>query len=394
MAPLPATPQPPAQPSLGTIARAWTRIGLTGFGGPPAHIALLRRLVVERERWIDAREFEDANAACGLLPGPASTQLAIFCAYRVGGVGGAIVGGLGFVVPAVVLILALSVVFLAHTPPLWIRGAGAGAGAAVAAVAVHAARGLLGPSVRRVREHRARTVRWGGYLAAGVAAAALIGPYLVLVLLACGLLELALQRRPSATPAIGWGPLAALAHGIVRSGPLGSLAWTAFKVGALSFGGGFVIIPLMQGDAVHTYHWMTNAQFLNAVALGQITPGPVVATVAAVGYAAHGLLGGLLAALIAFSPSFSFIVLGGGRFERLRENPNARAFLDGAGPAAIGAILGAAITLAAALHRDWQFAVLAAAAVALLLAGRGVVQTLLAAGVIGVVAALAGAPLP
>jgi len=394
MAPLPATPKPPAQPSLGTIARAWTRIGLTGFGGPPAHIALLRRLVVERERWIDAREFEDANAACGLLPGPASTQLAIFCAYRVGGVGGAIVGGLGFVVPAVVLILALSVVFLAHAPPLWIRGAGAGAGAAVAAVAVHAARGLLGPSLRRVRERRARAARWGGYLAAGVAAAALIGPYLVLVLLACGLLELALQRRPTATPAIGWGPLAALAHGVARSGPLGSLAWTAFKVGALSFGGGFVIIPLMQGDAVHTYHWMTNAQFLNAVALGQITPGPVVATVAAVGYAAHGLLGGLLAALIAFSPSFSFIVLGGGRFERLRENPNARAFLDGAGPAAIGAILGAAITLAAALHRDWQFAVLDAAAVALLLARRGVVQTLLAAGVIGVVAALAGAPLP
>ena len=394
MAPSPATPKPPAPPSLGTIARAWTRIGLTGFGGPPAHIALLRRLVVERERWIDAREFEDANAACGLLPGPASTQLAIFCAYRVGGVGGAIVGGLGFVVPAVVLILALSVVFLAHAPPLWVRGAGAGAGAAVAAVAVHAARGLLGPSLRRVRERRARAARWGGYLAAGVAAAALIGPYLVLVLLACGLLELALQRRPTATPAIGWGPLAALAHGVARSGPLGSLAWTAFKVGALSFGGGFVIIPLMQGDAVHTYHWMTNAQFLNAVALGQITPGPVVATVAAVGYAAHGLLGGLLAALIAFSPSFSFIVLGGGRFERLRENPNARAFLDGAGPAAIGAILGAAITLAAALHRDWQFAVLAAAAVALLLARRGVVQTLLAAGVIGVVAALVGAPLP
>jgi len=390
----PAEPQPAAQASLGTIARAWTRIGLTGFGGPPAHIALLRRLVVEREQWIDAREFEDANAACGLLPGPASTQLAIFCAYRVGGIGGAIVGGLGFVVPAVVLILALSVVFLAHAPPLWVRGAGAGAGAAVAAVAVHAARGLLVPSLRRVREQRARALRWGGYLAAGVAAAALIGPYLVLVLLACGLLELALARRPSAAPAIHWGPLAALAHGVARSGALGSLAWTAFKVGALAFGGGFVIIPLMQGDAVHTYHWMTNAQFLNAVALGQITPGPVVATVAAVGYAAHGLLGGLLAALVAFSPSFSFIVFGGGRFERLRENANARAFLDGAGPAAIGAILGAAITLAGALHRDWQFAVLAAAAVALLLAGRGVVQTLLAAAVIGVIAALAGAPLP
>src|ERR1019366_7666353 len=155
-------------------------------------------------------------------------------------------------------------------------------------------------------------------------------------------------------------------------GGFAALAWTAFKVGALAFGGGFVIIPLMQGDAVHTYHWMTNAQFLNAVALGQVTPGPVVATVAAVGYAAHGLLGGVLAALVAFSPSFSFILLGGERFERLRENADARAFLDGAGPAAIGAILGAAITLALALAESWQFGLLALAAVALLALRRGV----------------------
>jgi chromate transporter len=378
---------------LERIARAWGQIGLTGFGGPPAHIALLRGRVVEREGWMDAREFEDANAACGLLPGPASTQLAIFCAYRVGGVPGAIVGGLAFVVPAVVLILLLSLVFLARAPPLWIRGAGAGAGAAVAAVAVQAARGLLGPSFKRVRADRARRARWGAYLGASVAAAALIGPYLVLVLLAAGLLELAVQRRPGSLQSIHWGPLAALGSAAARSGALGPLAWTAFKVGALSFGGGFVIIPLMQGDAVHTYPWMTNAQFLNAVALGQITPGPVVATVAAVGYAAHGLLGGILAAFVAFTPSFSFILLGGSRFERLRSNADARAFLDGAGPAAIGAILGAAITLALALAQAWQFGLLAAAAIALLVGRRGVVETLLGAAAIGVLAALAGAPL-
>jgi chromate transporter len=386
----PGREAPGASASLGQIARAWGWIGLTGFGGPPAHIALLRHLVVEREGWLDAQEFEDANAACGLLPGPASTQLAIFCAYRAAGIPGAIVGGLGFIVPAVVLILLLSLVFLPHAPPLWIRGAGAGAGAAVAAVAVQAARGLIGPSFKRVREDRARRTRWSVYLVAAIAAAALIGPYLVIVLLACGLLELALQRRPASLAAIHWAPFSALGS-LAARGALGSLAWTAFKVGALSFGGGFVIIPLMQGDAVHVYHWMTNAQFLNAVALGQITPGPVVATVAAVGYAAHGLLGGVLAALVAFVPSFSFIILGGNRFERLRGNGNARAFLDGAGPAAIGAILGAAITLALALSHAWQFGLLATAAVALLVLRRGVVQTLLGAAAIGVIVALAGA---
>jgi chromate transporter len=385
---------PRGRVSLGTVAREWTRIGLTGFGGPPAHIALLRRLVVDRKGWMDAREFEDANAACGLLPGPASTQLAIFCAFRVGGARGAIVGGLGFVVPAVVCVLGLSVLFLGSAPPSWVRGAGAGAGAAVAAVAVEAARGLLGPSFRRARSDGSRTAWWFAYLIAGAAAASLIGPYLVLVLLGCGAVELVRQRRISAAPAIQWGPFLATAPATVASGGLTALAWTAFKVGALSFGGGFVIIPLMQGDAVHTYHWMTNAQFLNAVALGQVTPGPVVATVAAVGYAAHGLAGGILAAVVAFTPSFSFIVLGGGRFERLRANTTARAFLDGAGPAAIGAILGAAITLATAIQETWQIGVLAAAALALLGLRRGVVPTLLAAAAIGVAAALAGAPLP
>jgi chromate transporter len=380
----------PHRVSLGTVAGEWARIGVTGFGGPPAHIALLRELLVTRNRWMDAQAFEDANAACGVLPGPASTQLAIFCAYRVAGPAGAIVGGLGFIVPAVALILPLSGLFLAHKPPLWVRGAGAGAGAAVATVAVQAARGLIAPSFNRVRGNRDRRDRWLAYLAVGAAAAALIGPYLVLVLLACGVLELVLQRR--ALPRLG--SLGSIIPASISAGGIGALAWTAFKVGALSFGGGFVVIPLMQSDAVHTYHWMTNSQFLNAVALGQITPGPVVATIAAVGYAAHGLAGGLLAAAVAFTPSFSFVLLGGGRFERLRENKGPRAFLDGAGPAAIGAILGAAITLATGLHDSWQFAILAIAALALLALRRGVVQTLLGAAALGVIAALAGAPLP
>jgi len=384
-----ATPTARRRAPLAVVAREWTRIGLTGFGGPPAHIALLRRLMVERMAWMDAREFQDANAACGLLPGPASTQLSIFCAYRVAGPPGAIVGGVGFILPAVILILALSVPFLSGAPPLWIEGAGAGAGAAVPAVAVHAARGLIGPSIENVRGRRARTVRWAAYVVIGTAAAALLGAYLVLALLGCGLVELLARRRGFSIPST-----AVLLPGSVSAGGLGALAWTALKVGALSFGGGFVIIPLMQGDAVHVYHWMTNAQFLNAVALGQVTPGPVVATVAAVGYAAHGVAGGLLAALIAFTPSFSFILLGGGRFERLRGNQSARAFLDGAGPAAIGAILGAAILLTGVLDEAWQFVVLGAAAIALLVARRGVVETLLGAGAVGVIAALAGAPLP
>ena len=257
------------------------------------------------------------------------------------------------------------------------RGAGAGAGAAVAAVAavaVQAGSSLIPASWRRAQQ--AGRARWVAYLAAGAAAAATIGPWLVLVLLGCGAVELAAQRtgRDHISTA-GLAPLPLLAAGAIGGGVSLSVAWVAFKVGALSYGGGFVIIPLMQADAVSHYHWMTGGQFLNAVALGQITPGPVVQTVAVVGYAAAGVAGGLLAAVVAFAPSFAFILLGASRFDRLRGNHQVSAFLGGAGPAAIGAILGSAIPLARALTQPWQYAVLAGAAVLLLLR-RGVVVTL------------------
>jgi chromate transporter len=377
---------------VARIAREWTRIGLTGFGGPPAHIELLRRLVVKRERWMTPRELEDAIAACNLLPGPASTQLAIFCARRLGGVRGCLVGGLGFVTPAVALMLALSALFLASSPPIWIRGAGAGAGAAVAAVAAQAGVGLAGPSWHRTAFSPSRRLRWLLYALLGGAGAAVIGPLLVLVLLGCGLAELALGGSAPRDRAAAWMPLLPSAVGSV--GGLGGLAWVAVKVGALSFGGGFVIVPLMQHDAVHTYHWMTATNFLSAVALGQVTPGPVVATVAAVGYAARGIGGGVLAAAIAFTPSFVIVLLGAGRFDRLRRDRRAQAFLGGAGPAAIGAILGSAVPLASALGETWQFILLGLAGGTLLLARRGVVVTLVLAGLTGAIVGLAGGPLP
>ena len=226
----------------------------------------------------------------------------------------------------------------------------------------------------------------------GAASAATLSRYLVLFLLACGACELFVRSRPERT---------LQSHAVVLPvvllaavGGLGALTWVAFKVGALSYGGGFVIIPLMRGDAVTTYHWMTATQFLNAVALGQVTPGPVVATVAAVGYAAHGFGGAALAATVAFAPSFLIVLLGGRQFERLSGDPRLQAFLGGAGPAAIGAILGSAIPLAASLREVWQVAVLAAAAVVLLLLRRGPVLTLVGAGVVGAIVALAGGPLP
>src|ERR1700761_8860884 len=185
----PAGTTPPAERvPLAVIVREWGRIGCIGFGGPPTHIRLLRDLCVQRRGWLDAQEFEDAVAACNLLPGPASTQLAIFCAWRLRGRLGAVLGGVAFIVPGLVVILILAALFLSTSPPHWVLGAGAGAGAAVPAVAIHAGAGLTGPSWQR----RRNTARWLAWLLAGTAAAALLGPWLVLVLLGCGLAELAI----------------------------------------------------------------------------------------------------------------------------------------------------------------------------------------------------------
>jgi chromate transporter len=410
--------------SLPVIAREWGRIGCIGFGGPPAHIALLRTLCVKDRGWLTASEFEDGVAVVNLLPGPASTQLAIYCAWRLRGPAGALLGGVCFIFPGLVVILALASVFLAARPPGWVSGAALGAGAAVPAVATAAALALVPASWRRARPPpggadagppdsavpsspaggtgaaagrriRPAHARWTGYLLAGGASGALLGPWLVLVLAACGLIEVAVRSRPRPRPPVppaNSAPLLTTAGGAIAAGGLAAVAWVAFKVGALSYGGGFVIIPLMQRDAVHTYHWMSAGQFLTAVALGQVTPGPVVQTVAVVGYAAAGVGGGLLASAVAFAPSFAFVLGGGRYFDRLRANAGVQAFLTGAGPAAIGAIAGAALPLALGLNHLWQAAVLAAAAVWLVAFRRGVVTAIVGAAALGVIMFLAGGP--
>jgi chromate transporter len=356
---------------------------LIGFGGPPAHVALLRELTVERRGWLTAREFEDANAATQLLPGPGSSQLAIYTGWHVAGRPGAVVGGLSFILPGLVVVLAIAAVALADRPPDWITGIGNGAAAAVVAVIVQAGIALARTSLGGRRG--ATLLRGTLYALAGAAATVAVGPYVVIVLLAAGAIELTLRGR--AARAVTW-PVA-LALGAAGAAALPALAWTAFKVGALSYGGGFVIVPLMHGDAVDTHGWMTQAQFANAVAYGQLTPGPVVHTVAFVGWAAAGLPGALLAAALGFAPSFAAVLLGGRWFVGLRDSPRARAFLDGAGPAAVGAVLGAAWPLASALDDAWQFAVLGFATAGLFVARLPPVTVLLTGALTGLLIALA-----
>ncbi|HEY5303197.1 MAG TPA: chromate efflux transporter [Acidimicrobiales bacterium] len=362
---------------LRVIAHEWGRIGLLGFGGPPAHIALLRHLTVDQRQWMNARDFEHAVAAANLLPGPASTQLMIYGAWRLRGVRGALVGGIAFIAPGLVLIMGLSVLFFAGHPSQWLRGAALGADAVVPAIALRTAGQLATPSWNST-SGRARRLRWVVYVAVGIVST-LVAPALVVVaLVGCGVAEILARHQGHHVAVTGLATL----HGVVLGG-VGALAWVALKVGALSYGGGFVIIPLMQHDVVNTYHWMTGAQFLNAVALGQVTPGPVVLTVAAVGYAAHGLPGAALATVIAFAPSFLFVTLGARHFDRLRANDSVVSFLAGASPSVIGAIGASAVALAILIAQLWQGAILLVALIWLLGFQRSATMMLLMAAVLG-----------
>jgi len=308
-------------------------------------------------------------------------------------VAGALIGGVCFIVPGLILILALSVLVLDRHAPAWVLGTAAGAGAAVPAVALRAAWTLV-PASRRSANRRAAKVRWMTYVVIGAVTAATAGSYLILALVACGVLEIVARGRENTRTA---GPVRVafpwvLGH-VGSTGGIGALCWIALKVGALSYGGGFVIIPLMQHDVVSTYHWMSGTQFLSAVALGQLTPGPVVQTVAAVGYVAGGIGGGLLAALFVFSPSFLFVLAGAPHFDRIRENLSVRSFLRGAGPAVIGAIAGSAIPLGRSFTHLWQIPILAGALIVLFVLRRSVVTCLLVAGFVGLLMALCGVPI-
>jgi len=380
--------------SLTQVVLQWGRIGCVGFGGPPAHISLLRDLCVVKKKWMNDEYFEDAIATCNLLPGPASTQLSILCAWTIAGTPGAIIGGLAFILPGLVAIIALSSVFLASAPPEWVLAVGAGASSALVAVALHAGFSVVPNSWKRTQSK----FRWISYVIAGSLASVFAGSGVVVVLLGCGFFELlyrrGVPRRFSASITHIALLVATLESGALRRGIDNSLLWVAFKVGALSYGGGFVIIPMMLNDAVHQFAWMTETQFLDAVVLGQITPGPVVHTVAVVGFAAGGIMGAVVAACVAFVPSFLLIGCGARHFERLRKNTSVRSFLDGAGPGAIGAILGVSVPLLMSLSEGWQWIVAAVAVGSVFVLRRSPFQVLLFAAAAGALCVQFGAALP
>ncbi len=339
------------QGGLGELARVFLRLGLVGFGGPLATIALIEEEAVRKREWLDKQTFSDMMAAANLIPGPNSTEMAIYVGYQRAGGAGALVAGGMFILPAFLLMLLLSWAYDQFSLMPQMGGFLYGVKPAVIAVIIGTLWRLAQGSISSI---------WLGLLAA----ATLVVSYLLPgaqtgALLAAGgvgIITLAVGQRIRRTMGLGW-PLLALAEV-----PYLPLFLTMLKVGALLFGGGLVIVPLLQAEVVDNYHWLTQPQLLDGIALGQATPGPIVIVATFVGYKVAGLLGAAIATLGIFLPAFGFVLLTAPLIRALRANHWVRAFLDAVRAAVVGAITASVITLTSAAMVDVPAALIGLAA--------------------------------
>ena len=349
-----------------TFALYFLRLGATGFGGPIALAGFMQRDLVDERRWITRQDFLDGLALAQLAPGPLAAQLAMYLGYVRGGLGGATVVAIAFVLPSFLMVWAISAAYVRFGGLPWMQALFYGVGAAVIGIIVRSAQKLTRLTLGK------RPLLWSVAAAAALVTAWTEREIPWLFLLA-GLLTatpaiLARRRARDGTPVAGLGlvTLAAPAAAAPLLPTLPNIFWLFAKAGAFVFGSGLAIVPFLYGELVQTHGWLTDRQFLDAVAVAMITPGPVVITVAFIGYLVGGLAGGTLAALGVFLPTYLFVVVPYRWFDRFSENPQVKAFVGGVTAAAAGAIAGACFVLGRRAIFDVPTALLALGAFGLL----------------------------
>lgn len=319
---------PPARTSLWTLAALFGRMGATTFGGPAAHIALLRTEAVARRRWLDDGAFLDLLGATNLIPGPNSTEMVMHVGWLRRGLPGLIVAGLAFIAPAAVLTGLLAWAYVVHgarPEAAWLLY---GVKPVMLAVVLHALAALAPKAAATWK------LRVLGLAAAG---AVLLGADEIATLVACGLAAVVAARvgpLPGIGPLVGLGapPVVALAAGAPTAL---SLFGIFLKIGAVLYGSGYVLLSFLRADFVERTGWLTEAQLIDAIAIGQVTPGPVFTTATFIGYVLAGPWGAAAATLGIFLPAFVFVALSGPLVSRLRRSPAASAALDGVNVASL-----------------------------------------------------------
>jgi len=377
-----------SETNSGKKSEAGERIGTWGFGGPIATVGYMQRDLVEGRGWISRKDFLDGVALGQTMPGPLAAQVAMWVGYLQAGAVGALGTAVPFILPSLAMVLAVAYLYVRFQGLAVVQSLFYGIAPAVMAIIAFAA-------VKLARLTNAKDLRLWGISAVILAVTALTGAEIAILFVAAGLVMVAWDapppflRRGQSTSALGVALPFSLLTGIATASTLVALGLFFLKAGAFIFGSGLAIVPFLREGVVNQHHWLTEKQFLDAVAIGLISPGPVVITAAFIGYLVGGIAGAGISTVAIFLPIYLGVVVPGRWFIRHRENAQIRAFVKGATAAAAGAIGGATIVLtretvvdlptagilAASLLFVWRFKnrepilVLLAGAVGLLLKG-------------------------
>ncbi len=368
---------------MGEVAGLFFKLGVLGFGGPAAHIAMFRDEAVRRRQWLSDQRFMDLVGATSLIPGPNSTEMAIHLGLERAGWRGLLTAGVLFILPAFLIVTGLAWVYVEFNEVPAIRWALYGITPVVIAIVANAIVGLGRTALAKI---------WTIPIAAAVLALYFAGVNELILLAAGGLSGLLWRMWERGEP--GNGGLTALlpivsmpaALATFATFSLGQLFLLFLKIGAVLYGSGYVLLAFMQGDFVDRLGWLTQQQLLDAIAVGQMTPGPVFTTASFVGYVLGGWSGAVLATVAIFLPSFAFVAMLNPLVARVRGDRRASGFLDGVNASAIALMTGVSVTLGQTAIVDGPTAALAA--LALLLLARYRVQAtwlIVGGGVLGVI---------
>ena len=363
------------KPGLGPLIAYFLKLGTVGFGGPVALVGFMHRDLVEKRNWILEDTYKLSLALAQIMPGPLAAQVAIAICYFEAGVLGATLGGLAFILPSFIMVVAISVAYISYGGLWWMQALFYAIGATVIAIIAIAAYKLARSTNKR--DPLLWTI-FGGLTVVTMWAQAELAEFFILA----GLVVLFIRAWP------GWKPGLLMGMGGVTLGLIVWLleAWVRqagssadsgdlltqillffTKAGAFVFGSGLAIVPFLQQGVVQQFGWLNEHQFLDAVAVAMITPGPVVITVAFIGFLVAGLAGAVMASIGIFLPVYLFTILPAPWFKRHRDNPQLKAFVDGATAAATGAITGAVVLLATRAITDAPTAIIALVSLSILL---------------------------
>lgn len=331
-----------ARPGMAGLALYFLRLGTFGFGGPIALVAYMQRDLVEERRWVSKEDYLEGLAFSQLCPGPLAAQLAKYIGWLHGGIWGATLAGLAFVLPSFLMVLLLAAAYVHFGQLAWIRGLFYGIGAAVSAIIVRSAWKLILKTIGR------DYLLWGLFLALAVTTVWTESEMVWLFILS-GIIAVVVKAPPrlreKEARTFLLTPLLGGALGSFSVGTVASIFLYFLKAGAFVFGSGLAIVPFLYGGVVGKFHWLTERQFLDAVAVAMITPGPIVITSGFIGYLVAGPVGACVAALAVFLPPYLLVIFVAPYYRRFAQNRQVKAFVQGVTAAAIGAIAGAAVIL-------------------------------------------------